>query len=77
MDLIDRSPPNMPPLVELRPAGSYRTPDAVQCLGVSLGGHKAPPLLHLQLEGGYELVIPLKPDAMRQLWDSARRHGAD
>ena len=76
MKLVDDSPPEMPPLVPLGPPGPCRTPDAIQCLGVSLGGSKAPPLLRLLLEGGHELVIPLTQDAMRQLFDAARRHGA-
>jgi hypothetical protein len=77
MELIDSSSPELPPLVELGPPGRYRTPDAIQCLAVDLGGSKAPPQLRLQLEGGFELVIPLKQDAMRPLFDCARRHGAD
>ncbi len=71
----DPSPENLP-LVELGQPGPYRTPDAIQCLGVSLGGSKGPPLLRLELEGGFQLVIPLTQDSMRQLVDAARRHGA-
>lgn len=76
MDFIDPAAPEMQLLAELVPPGSYRTPDAIQCLGVALGGNTGPPLLHLQLEGGLQLAIPLTQDAMRQLYDSARRHGS-
>lgn len=75
MNLIDDVPDIMP-IVELGPAGKYRTPDAIQCLGISLASNKEPPRLHLQLEGEYELVVPLTQDSMRQLVESALSHGA-
>ena len=77
MKFIDDASPEMPPLAELGPPGPYRTRDAIQCLGVSLGSSKLPPLLRLELEGGFQLVIPLKQDAMRQLFACIQSHGTN
>ena len=76
MTNLIEDPPDMPPLAELGPPGRYRTPDAIQVLGVSLGGRTGPPQLHLLLEGGYELVVPMTPDAMQALFRAAKSHGA-
>lgn len=76
MKLIDDSEPELPPLVGLGSPGPYRTPEAVQCLGMVLGSHKAPPQLRLLLAGGYELDVPVSPDAMLGLVQAVQGHGA-
>lgn len=62
----------LPPLVELGPPGHYRTPPAIQALGVVMPSYKAPAQIRLALESGHELDIPVTQDTIDALYRSLR-----
>ncbi len=60
-------------LAELIPAGLYETPTASQEPGIVVQDDKGLLRIHLILEGGYELEIPVTQDAMEGLARLGRR----
>lgn len=65
MDLIQ--PRATPPLLALGDPGKYQVDQMSNEVSLVLIGHKGLPQIRLNLEGGYELDIPVSQETLRQL----------